>query len=273
LKEDERLETLMVDAAQQAIQHANLESGDIDRLYGYMSVPEFYTPNGLYVVHRELGLPPWTLVSPINNEFSTFLLGVLQAYEAIISGHGQNALVVCGTNWTRYMDYTQGHALGIGDGAGAAIVGPEADWTLVDYAAFTVSEQYGAMTMQAREGQMHPTYKITEDQGIYSFQVTAMEGIPDMVEWLLKKHGLKGGDIALITHQASRVLMDHWAEQIEPKEYFDTLAEFGNLTSATYPVTLAYHYPAITANYLVFAAVGVGYHQIALLLKRNRVVN
>jgi 3-oxoacyl-[acyl-carrier-protein] synthase-3 len=67
--------------------------------------------------------------------------------------------------------------------------------------------------------------------------------------------------------------MDQWAEQIEPKEYFDTLAEFGNLTSATYPVTLAYHYPAITANYLVFAAVGVGYHQIALLLKRNRVVN
>lgn len=267
LKEDERLETLMIESAYQAIHRADLEVGDIDRLYGYASVPEFYTPNGLYAVHNGLGLPEHTLVIPINNEFSTFLLSVIEAYNAVMVGCSKHALVVCGVNWTKYTDYTQGHALCIGDGAGAAIVGDNADFALVDYATQTLSGQYGAMTMQARDGHT-PTYKIMEGQGIYSFQVSAMQGIPDMVQALLKRHGLTGNDIALITHQASRVLMDHWAEQLQPKEYLDTLEQFGNLTLASYPVTLAYHYPTIMADYLVLAAVGVGYHQTALLFRR-----
>lgn len=63
--------------------------------------------------------------------------------------------------------------------------------------------------------------------------------------------------------------MDHWAERLQPKQYLDTQEQFGNLTLASYPVTLAYHYLNIAADYLVFAAVGVGYHQTALLLKRH----
>ncbi|GER89080.1 hypothetical protein KDW_32420 [Dictyobacter vulcani] len=267
LQEGEHLETLMIEAARQAIQRANLEVKNIDRLYGYASVPEFYTPNGLYAVHNGLGLSEYTMVIPINNEFSTFLLSVIEACNAIIANCSKHALIVCGTNWTKYMDYTQGHALSLGDGAGAAVIGDGADFALVDYATQTLSGQYGAMTMQARDGLL-PTYKITEDEGIHSFQVSAMQGLPDMVLALLKRHGLTGNDIALITHQASRVLMDHWEERIQPKEYIDTLEQFGNLTLASYPVTLAYHYPTIMADYLVLAAVGVGYHQTALLFRR-----
>jgi 3-oxoacyl-[acyl-carrier-protein] synthase-3 len=265
---NEQLTTFMVEAAQQALRVAKVAPEDIDRLYGYASVPTFYTPNDLYMVHRGLRLPEYTLVIPLNNEFSTFLLGVIQAWEAITTGHMRHALIACGTNWTHYMDYTQGHALSVGDGAGVAVVGPNADFTVVDYATQTLSDQYGAMTMHTHNSS-RPTYRITEEQGIQSFQVSAMHGIPDMVQFLLKKHGLAGSNIALITHQASRVLMDHWAERLQPKEYLDTLKQFGNLTLASYPVTLAYHYPTITADYLVLAAVGVGYHQTALLLQRS----
>ncbi|GCE09413.1 3-oxoacyl-[acyl-carrier-protein] synthase III C-terminal domain-containing protein [Dictyobacter aurantiacus] len=265
---DERVETFMVEAARVAIERAHGAVLDIDRLYGYTSVAAYLTPNSLYEVHHALQLSEQTMVIPLNNEFSTFLLGILQACEAIVAGHSKHALVVCGTNWTQYMDYTQGHALSVGDGAGAALIGPDAEFVLLDYATQTLSEQYGAMTMQARES-AHPTYKITEEQGLHSFQVSAMHGIPTMVLSLLKKHGLSGKDIALITHQASRVLMDNWAARIEPKEYLDTLEQFGNLTLASYAVTLAYHYPLITAPYLVLAAVGVGYHQTVLLFKRS----
>lgn len=268
LAQGERLEPLMVEASQLAMQRAQITPEEIDRLYGYASVPEFYTPNSLYLVHQGVQLPEHALVIPINNEFSTFLLGVIEACAAIAAGWSAYALVTCGTNWTHYMDYTQGHALSIGDGAGAAVVGPEADYELIDYATQTLSSQYGAMTMQARDTP-RATYKITEEAGIYSFQVSAMQGIPAMVQSLLNRHGLTGKDIALITHQASRVLMDHWAEQLQPGQYLDTQAQFGNLTLASYPVTLAYHYLTITADYLVFAAVGVGYHQTALLLKRH----
>ena len=267
LAQDERLEPLMVEASQLALQWAQVTPEEIDRLYGYASVPEFYTPNSLYLVHQGVQLPDHTLVIPINNEFSTFLLGVLEACTAIRAGWSTNALIACGTNWTHYMDYTQGHALSVGDGAGAAVVGPEADYELIDYATQTLSAQYGAMTMQSRDTP-RATYKITEDTGMYSFQVSAMEGIPTMVQTLLNRHGLTGKDIALITHQASRVLMDHWAERLQPGQYLDTQAQFGNLTLASYPVTLAYHYFNVAADYLVLAAVGVGHHQTALLLKR-----
>jgi 3-oxoacyl-[acyl-carrier-protein] synthase-3 len=104
--------------------------------------------------------------------------------------------------------------------------------------------------------------------GIHSFQETAMYGLPNMVQSLLEKHGLTGKHITLITHQASRVLMDQWAEMLQPEAYLDTLEQFGNLTVASYPVNFAYHYTNIKTEYLVFAAVGVGYHQTALLFKR-----
>lgn len=267
LLEQEQVESHMVEASSLALANAGLRPQDIDELYGYISVPEYFTPNGLYVVHRDLHLPEQTLVIPINNEFSAFLLSVIGACNAIAAGRSNHALIVCGTNWTKYMDYTQGHALSVGDGAGAAIVGRDADFVLVDYMTQTLSDQYGAMTMRTYDTP-HPSYKITEEEGIYSFQVSAMNGLPSMVHALLKKHGLTGQDIALLTHQASRVLMDHWAECLQPKEYLETLEQFGNLTLATYAVNLAYHYTDITSEYLVLAAIGVGYHQTALLFRR-----
>lgn len=267
LLEQEQVEQHMVEASSLALANARLKPQDIDELYGYISVPEYFTPNGLYAVHRDLHLPEHTLVIPINNEFSAFLLGVIGACHAIAAGRSNHALIVCGTNWTKYMDYTQGHALSVGDGAGAAIISRDADFVLIDYMTQTLSDQYGAMTMQTYDTP-RPSYKITEEKGIYSFQVSAMDGLPSMVHSLLKKHGLTGQDIALLTHQASRVLMDHWAECLQPKEYLETLEQFGNLTLATYAVNLAYHYATITSEYLVLAAIGVGYHQTALLLRR-----
>lgn len=267
LLERERIETYTVEAAALALARAGLKPQEIDELYGYISVPEYFTPNGLYAVHRDLGLTERALVIPINNEFSTFLLGMIGACNAIAAGRSNYALIACGTNWTQYMDYTQGHALSVGDGAGAAVIGRGADFVLIDYVTQTLSDQYGAMTMQTHDT-ARPSYKIQEDTGIYSFQVSAMHGLPRMVQTLLNKHGLTGSDIALLTHQASRVLMDHWAECLQPKEYLETLGQFGNLIFATYPVNLAYYYEQVTAEYLVLAALGVGYHQTALLLRR-----
>jgi 3-oxoacyl-[acyl-carrier-protein] synthase III len=284
---DEQLETLMIEATRWALLQARLAPADIDRLYGYASVSSYLTPNALYAVHRGLRLPEQTLVIPINSEFSNFLISLIQAWEAIAAGHSRNALVVCGTNWTKYMDYTQGHALSIGDGAGAVAIGPSGHFVLVDYATQTLSEQYGTMTMQTHVNTIHgkpcilvdkqnipiPTYAISSEEGInQTFLVSAMHGLPHMVHALLKKHGLTGNDIALITHQASRVLMDHWEESLQPKQYLNTLELFGNLTLASYPVNLAYHFSNITTDYLVIAAVGVGYHQIALLLARPHYV-
>ncbi|GCE50218.1 3-oxoacyl-[acyl-carrier-protein] synthase-3 [Thermosporothrix hazakensis] len=282
LKDGEQLESLMLDAAQKALSQARVSPAEIDRIYGYASVSPYLTPNALYAIHRDLGLPQHTLVVPINSEFSNFLLSLIQAWEAILAGHCRYALIVCGTNWTRYMDYTQGHALSVGDGAGAVVLGPSTSFTLVDYATQTLSEQYGAMVMQTRplllNGRRYlpvdeqnvplPTYEILLESGIHSFQTAGMEGPPFLIQQLLQKHGLTGENVALLTHQASRLMLDYWAQRIRPKEYLETLERFGNMTMATYPVNLAYFFHQITAEYVVLAAVGVGFHQTTVLLKR-----
>jgi len=283
LQDDEQLETLMTAAAQQALLQAKVDASKIGRLYGYASVSPYLTPNALYTVHRALALPERAMVVPINSEFSNFLLGAIHAWEAVAAGHCTYALVVCGTNWTRYVDYTQGHAFSVGDGAGAAVIGPDGRFVFVDYATTTLSEQYGVMTMRLRPVSINgrsylpideqhiprPTYEITREGGIHSFQTAGMEGPPHLVQTLLDKHGLSGRDIALISHQASRLMLDSWAQHLQPMEYLETLELFGNLTLATYPVNLAYFFQQITAEYLVLVAVGVGFHQIALLLKRQ----
>ncbi|GCF10462.1 3-oxoacyl-ACP synthase III family protein [Dictyobacter arantiisoli] len=279
---DEHVETLMVEAARQALENAQIQPEQIDRLYGYASVSSYITPNALYKVHQELQLSPHVLVTPINNEFSTFLLGLIHAYEAIEAGQCRYALVVCGTNWSNYMDYTQGHALGVGDGAGAAVVGISDQFVLVDYVTQTRSAQYGAMTMRTRpvllDGRWQfpvnahntpiPTYEILLEDGIQSFQ-EALPGPAAMAQQLLEKHSLTGEDVALISHQATRVMLDYWQKALRPREYLETLEQFGNMTIATYPVNLAYYSTRVTAPYLLLVAVGVGYHQTALLLKRE----
>ncbi len=282
LKPGETLNDLMVEAAQKAIFDAGLKPEQIDRLYGYGSVSEFITPNTLYKVHADLDLSSKTLVVPINSEFSNFVTSIIQAWESIAAGRIENALIVCGCHWTKYVDYTKGHALSIGDGAGAVVIGRSSSFTLLDYETEVLSNEYGAMTMQCRSSinnGIHsmivdennlpiPTYDITNEAGIQSFLTSGMDGPPRIIKTLLERHGLSSDQIALISHQASRKLMDNWNQVIQPKEYFDTFEQFGNMVLASIPVTLACSYNQITADYIVLIALGVGFHQTALLIKR-----
>jgi 3-oxoacyl-[acyl-carrier-protein] synthase-3 len=269
LRPDESLADFMAQAAEEALKKAGIERQEIDRLYGYASVSDYIAPNSLYDVHRRAGLAERTLVVPVQSEFSNFLLGVLLAAEAIRAGHSRKAFVAVGAGWTRNMDYTQGHSIGIGDGAGAAIVGPSDRFVITDWAADTFSNEYGAMAMRIwpDKAMNYPTYGIHPDAGVQAFLSSGMNGPPRLVLRLLEKHSISPDEVTLITHQATRKLMDHWAEQIRPRAYLDTYEEFGNMVIASIPVTLAKRAPEIRTPWLVLAGLGIGAHQMALLLR------
>ncbi len=124
LAPNEKLIDLMVDAATSALRSAETEPGEIDRLIGYESVSQNLTPNGLYLLHQKLGLRKNVWVLPINCDFSNFLFGLSMAAESISFGRASKSLIVCGSNWSRFVDYHKPHAVLAGDGAGAAVVGP-----------------------------------------------------------------------------------------------------------------------------------------------------
>lgn len=272
LELEETLDNLMVKAGQRALEQAKLKPEQIDRLYGYASVSEFIAPNALYKVHAGLNLNPKTMVVPINSEFSNFVTSAILAWEAIAVGHCRYALVICGSSWTRNMDYTKPHSIGIGDAAGAVVIGPSGHFTFIDYDTDTFSNEYGAMTMQYRSlipnEPVVPTYNIATEEGIKAFISTGMDGPPTLTNSLLLKHKLSSDQIAFIAHQASYKLIEYWAETIKPKEYFHTFEKFGNIVLASIPVTLSNCYNKITAEYIVLLGLGIGAHQTALLMKR-----
>lgn len=272
LTEGERLPDLALAAAQQALLNAKRPASVVDRLYGYLSVSEYVAPNTLFELHPRLGLADSTAVLPINCEYSNFVMSLVLAWEAMLAGHSRCALVVCAQNWTQHMDYSQGHSFSVGDGAGAAVVGRGSRLAFRDYMVQTLNASYGAMTMKHRPltqepERYHTTFRF-EEGGVRSVLQDGMNGPVNMVNALLRRNGIDPSDVALFSHQATRDLIDHWTTHIKPARLYNTLAKYGNMTMATLPVNLASFWTDIRERYVVLVAVGLGYHQAALLLER-----
>ena len=278
---DESITGFVTESCGQALERAEVTPEQVDRIYGYITVPEYNSPNELYQVHHDLGLPRTAMVVPINAEFTPFLLGVIQAAEAIAAGRATYCLVACGTNMTRHIDYTQGHSTSMGDAAAAAVVGPSDRFVLTDYATLTDSAYQRAitiglnpLTLQRRQfwpidhttGMPAPTLDMTQT-GIELLGSLYKDSIPKIVHELLERNGIPASDITLITHQGVRLLLDHWAERIRPARYVETLSSLGNLLTCTYPVNLSVAFDDIDTAHVVIVGLGTGAHVTALLLR------
>jgi 3-oxoacyl-[acyl-carrier-protein] synthase III len=276
----EDVEGLMIEASRRALDDAGLRAEDIDRLYGYAFVSRFLTPNGLYRVHRELGLRTDAMVVPVNTEFSNFITATTLAWEAIAAGRARHVLVVCGAAMTPYMDYASPHAIAIGDGAGAAVVGPGDKLVIVDALSRTLSAAFDVMNMRPRavlrdgarwarlddDGIALPIYEMGE-AGLETVMREGAEVPPEMVRELLARHGVEASRVGFLGHQPARALMEHWQRVTGVGEYWDTYESVGNATLASVPITLSMRRSEMRADHLVLVSPGTGTHFAALLLR------
>jgi 3-oxoacyl-[acyl-carrier-protein] synthase-3 len=286
LPPEKGLMSLMLPAAQRAISDAGLQPSAIDLVLGDASVSTYVTPNTLAQVHAKLGLPTSTGVIPLNSEFTNFNDAVVLATAMIETGRASNVLVVCGGNWTRYVDYHTPQAISASDGAGAAVIGWTSDsskFALVDSAAAVASNYYGSMYMEGDKCTVRwPTPDYPDEGELYTrsyFHLTEAGqeaykefGIPvpgQITNQVLERNKLTGSDIALVSHQSSSVLMNAWEAAIKPAQYLTTLEDFANMTLATIPVNLAYCYEQIKMNHLVLLGVGNQVQASAVLLARH----
>lgn len=283
LEADESLEDLMTAAARAALADAGSDGSDVDVLLGYGTVSEYLTPNTLAAVHRALGLPAAALIVPVNNEFANFTSSVLIADALIAAGRARCALVVCGSNWTRFVNYRTPQSISAGDGAAAAVISPTDDgsrFRVVDHAAQVRSREYGGMYMAAdANGAEAPDHPEAAHRTAPYFHITADgrdgfvrfgEVVPaQVVNELLARAGVASSAVTLVSHQASSVLMAAWELAIRPAQYLSTIATFANMTVSSIPVTLASEYAAIRCDHLVLLAIGTDMQAHALLLARG----
>ncbi len=277
LSDHESLETILVPAARRAVEASGIDPKEIDLVLGTASVSPYESPDTLAKLPASLGLSPRGLTIPLYDDFSNFNSGLLIADAMIRAGRARHALVACASSWTRFVDYHTPQAVSAADGAGAAVVSrtTRPGFEIVDTETITDASWFGSMYMA---GDLvpgsdpplftSPTFHITE-RGQQGFSVFGMNAPPEAANALLARNGLKGGDVSLVSHQASSVLLDAWKAAIDPHQYLQTLVEFANVTVANIPLSLAYLYERIERDHVVLLAIGTEMHTNALLLRRT----
>jgi 3-oxoacyl-[acyl-carrier-protein] synthase-3 len=288
---DENVVDLMVSASEDAMQMACLRSRDVDLLLGFASVSRYIMPNELAEVHQRLGLGQHCWVVPINSEYSNFNASVVFADAVVHSGRARNALIVCGGNWSQYVNYHTSASVSAGDGAGAAVMQPTSDastFRVVDIETITNTRNtWGHMMMAADYIGTAPTLSLPvqggalndpgvftqpyfhlDSDGIKEFTSFGVCAPIDATRQLLLRNVLHSEEVTIICHQTSRYLMDRWSQELAPHKLVDTLSTFANMTLATIPVNLAFAYDQIETDYLVLLGIGPELHSNALLMRR-----
>lgn len=268
---------IMTQACKQAMERARIKAEDVDMILGAGSVSGYIAPNDLAVVHHQLGLSPHCRVMPLNTDYSTFQDGVRLGTDLIRSNTLRHALVVCGNNWTHFVDYHEPVSLAASDSAGAVVLGYSSNprhFRLIDWDNETQSRWYGAFRMVPRPAAEHgqftkPLMKLDDKTGQEAFKQFGLKAPGPLVQRLLSRHGLTGQDVTLIAHQTSKMVQDAWQEAIQPRHYISTLEEFGDMVSSSVPVNLAKCHAEIHTNHLVLLGIGMEMHATALLLERS----
>ncbi len=281
LSADERLIDIMIPAALDAVEQSGLAVDDIDVLLGVASYGPYWNPNALSLLHSELQLPKKTWVIPVENTFSNYNACLLIADAMIRAKRCKNVLVCVAGDWTRKVSYHTAQAVSAADGAGAAVISPSGDnikWRIVDSVVITETQYYGSMFSAPspvhHAGQVvlytEPYFQITEE-GIQGFEDFGVKTTPKAALEVMQRNGLAGSDIALISHQASSVLMDAWASVINPAQYINTIKDMANMAVANVSVNMAWsdrHQP-IQTDHLVILTIGPDMHAAAVLLQRG----
>jgi 3-oxoacyl-[acyl-carrier-protein] synthase III len=287
LDDGECIETYMVQAAQAALADAKLMPADIDMLLGYTSIAPYLTPNSLVSVHARLGLSTQCWAMPVQADYSNYLASLLIADAMVTSGRAKNVLIVCGSNWSRNVSYLTPPCVSIGDGAGAAVVSASNDMShfrIVDFEVTETSSGYGGMFTDSdpvpdaekkgpkgspfNESFSHPYFHLTP-AGVQEFQQWGTQAPPQTVNALLTRNALDGSQVALVTYQASAMLVDAWKTAVKPRQMLDTLTTFGNTCIAAVAVNFASRMQDIETDHVVLISLGPDPHAVALLLRRN----
>lgn len=284
LADGQTVASISAEAAQMALDEANLLAEDVDALIGSVSTGLYSAPNGLAAVHAELGLSSRCRIMALNTEYTIFQDGLKWAHDLLENGTIDKALVVAGNDWTQHVDYHEAVSVAASDAAGAAVLGCAPDpecFTLVDWDNETDSRLYGAFRMAPRTIPTPPTYsgpyhffttqlmKLDDKTGAEAFKTFGLPVPPQVVNRMLAKHGLSGSDITLISHQSSKLVHEHWNAAIKPAHYVSTLTELADMVSASIPVNLAKCREEIKTDYLVLMGIGMEMHATAMLYKRG----
>ena len=242
--EGQSLMDMAVEASKEAIEKSGIDPSEIDAvILATISFP-YATPSGATMLAAEVGAGD-AAAYDISAACAGYCYGIAQADALIRSGNSKYVLVVGGEKLSDFISPTdRSISFLLGDGAGAAIVGPSdhpgisktvwgsdgANW---DKVGMTGS------ILDFRDGKTEWPTLVQEGQPVFRWAVWEMVKV---AKEALAASGLAPEDLsALVTHQANMRIIDEFAKQLELPESVvvaKDIVETGNTSAASIPLAM-----------------------------------
>lgn len=241
---EQSLMDMAVEASNEAIKKSGIAPADIGTVILATITFPYQTPSGASLLAEKVGAHG-AAAYDISAACAGYCYGIAQADALVRAGTSKYVLVVGGEKLSDFVEPTdRSISFLLGDGAGAAIVGPSdhpgisksvwgsdgANW---DKVGMTSS------ILDFRDGKAEWPTLVQEGQSVFRWAVWEMAKVAKQA---LAESGLEASDLsALVTHQANIRIIDELAKQLELPDSVVVardIVDTGNTSAASIPLAM-----------------------------------
>ena len=251
ISEGESQISLVVSACEKALKNANITINDIDCIVSASAVGIQPIPCTAALIHEKIAKGTSIPALDINTTCTSFITALDTMSYLVEAGRYERVLIVSCDVASKALNPKQKESFQLfSDGAVAFVIEKtEKEIGVIDAIQKTWSE--GAHSTEIRGGlsNFHPKNYSEMTKEEYMFDMNgktvlslSISKIPELMKNFLKNNGMKVSDIDMtVPHQAS-VAMPLVMQKlgIEKDKFLDEVKEFGNMVSASVPITLVH---------------------------------
>jgi 3-oxoacyl-[acyl-carrier-protein] synthase III len=241
---DRSLMDMAVEASNEAIQKAGIKPAEIEAVIFSTITHPYQTPSAASLLAELVGANPAPAFD-ISAACAGYCYGIAQADSLVRSGTARYVLVVGGEKLSDYIDPTdRSISFLLGDGAGAAIVGPSDSPGISKSVWGSDGSKWEAVGMTGslldfRDGTGSWPTLVQEGQSVFRWAVWEMVKVAKQA---LEVAGVKPEELAaLVTHQANERIIDEMAKQLALPESVVVARDIittGNTSAASIPLAM-----------------------------------
>ena len=235
---------MAVEASNEAIKKAGIKPSEIEAMIFSTITHPYQTPSAAALLAELVGANPAPAFD-ISAACAGYCYGIAQADSLVRSGTAKYVLVVGGEKLSDFVDPTdRSISFLLGDGAGAAIVGPADSPGISKSVWGSDGSKWEAVGMTGslldfRDGTGSWPTLVQEGQSVFRWAVWEMVKVAKLA---LEVAGVKPEELsALVTHQANERIIDEMAKQLALPETVVIAKDIittGNTSAASIPLAM-----------------------------------
>jgi 3-oxoacyl-[acyl-carrier-protein] synthase-3 len=241
---DRSLMDMAVEASNEAIKKAGIQPSEIEAVIFSTITHPYQTPSAAALLAELIGANPAPAFD-ISAACAGYCYGIAQADSLVRSGTAKYVLVVGGEKLSDFIDPTdRSISFLLGDGAGAAIVGPSDTPGISKSVWGSDGSKWEAVGMTGslldfRDGTAAWPTLVQEGQTVFRWAVWEMVKV---AKEALEVAGVKAEDLnAIVMHQANERIIDEMAKQLALPDHVVVARDIktsGNTSAASIPLAM-----------------------------------